>query len=222
MNFKGYGATELGSREMNQDSFLVDNERGIFGVADGVGGGLRGEVASLMAVTGLGAHPEEGSTLAETFTTVQEAILSEAIESVGDALMGTTMTAVRMTDDWVELCHVGDSRCYLLSGGLLRMLTEDHEMFDEAFQGPVLNSYLGIDTRVYPLKIFEDTLAVSPGDKLLICSDGLYKQLSESRIAMFLSQPDEDFQAVLQSLVQEAAKNEYSDNVTAVVIEILP
>ena len=209
---------------MNQDSLLCDNDRALYAVADGIGGGLRGEVASLMAVTGLGAHPtpEEGSSrLSDTFQTLQAAILKEALDSIGEALMGTTLTAVLLSGHRGELCHVGDSRCYLYSKDCLQQLTEDHESFDETLQAPVLSSYLGIPSQVHPLTIQEDVITLHPGDRLLLCSDGLYKQVSEARIAEVIrahaAQPEE----ILRILSTEAAKVEYSDNITIVYIECL-
>lgn len=221
MHFKGYSITAIGGREMNQDSLLCDNDRALYAVADGIGGGLRGEVASLMAVTGLGAHPEpdEGSRLSDTFQTLQAAILKEAMDSIGEALMGTTLTAIMLSGRRGELCHVGDSRCYLYTKDILQQLTEDHEAFDETLQAPVLSSYLGIPSELHPLTIQEDVITVHPGDRILLCSDGLYKQVSEARIAevirSHMGQPEE----ILRILSTEAAKAEYSDNISIVYIE---
>jgi serine/threonine protein phosphatase PrpC len=218
MHFKGYSITAIGSREMNQDSLLCDNDRALYAVADGIGGGLRGEVASLMAVTGLGAHPEEGK-LSETFRTLQAAIFKEALDSIGEALMGTTLTAILLSGHTGEVCHVGDSRCYLYSGNVMHQLTEDHESYDETMQAPVLSSYLGIPEQIHPLTIQEEIITVKGGDRLLICSDGLYKQISESRMAEVIRDHVAKPEEILQILSTEAAKHEYSDNISIVYIE---
>lgn len=223
MHFKGYSITAIGGREMNQDSLLCDNDRALFAVADGIGGGLRGEVASLMAVTGLGAHPEpeEGARLSDTFQTLQAGILKEAMDSIGEALMGTTLTAILLDGHRGELCHVGDSRCYLYHKDILQQLTEDHEAYDETMQAPVLSSYLGIPSELHPLTIQEEQITVHAGDRIVLCSDGLYKQISEARMAevirTHLAQPEE----ILRILSTEAAKAEYSDNISIVYIECL-
>jgi protein phosphatase len=218
MHFKGYSITSIGSREMNQDSLLCDNDRALYAVADGIGGGLRGEVASLMAVTGLSAHPEEGK-LSETFATLQAAIFKEAIDSIGEALMGTTLTAILLSGHTGQICHVGDSRCYLYSKSILHQLTDDHESYDETLQAPVLSSYLGIPQDIHPLTIQEEIVTVNGGDRLLICSDGLYKQVSESRIAEVIRDNIANPEEILRILSAEAAQHEYSDNISIVYIE---
>ncbi len=218
MRATGYSISVLGSRKENQDAFLVDNERQIFAVADGIGGGERGDIASLMAVTGIGAHPEEGR-LRETVETVQQAILKEALESLGEARMGTTLTAVRFRDTKLELCHVGDSRCYKLREGLLQQLTTDHETFDEGYGGPVLSSYLGIPTDMFPFQVQDEDFVVAPGDRLLLCSDGLYKQIEENELIQIIQTESSDPAAMLKTLADKASSASHSDNVTIVYIE---
>lgn len=218
----GYSLSALGSRSENQDAFLVDNERGLFAVADGIGGGENGDVASLMAVTGVGAHPDE-CELHETFQTIQEAVLKEALETLGDARMGTTLTAVWFkSDGTVKLCHVGDSRCYKFSQGTLQLLTTDHETFDENYGGPVLSSYMGIPTDLFPLQIQEETIPVAPGDRLLICSDGLYKQVPENDLVDAIVGHAGDPNGMLKVLIDQASQAPHSDNITAVYIQVEP
>lgn len=222
MRATGYAITALGSRKENQDSHLVDNDRGLFAVADGIGGGERGDVASLMAVTGVGAHPvdEPGARLVETVHTIQEAVLKEALESLGEARMGTTLTAIRIVGGEGELVHVGDSRCYRLTDGHLMQLTTDHEAYDEAYGAPVLASYLGIPTDLFPFQVQEETIQLSPGDRLLLCSDGLYKQVSENVLVDTIRKHAGNPQEMLKDLVAQAAAVEHSDNITIVFIEI--
>src|SRR5262249_24304127 len=141
MVIKGYAKSVIGTREMNQDSFLIWDDMKLYAVADGVGGGLRGEVASSMAVQGfreLGPTPDK---LRETVLQLQDNVLKEALESIGEALMGTTLTAIQIEGNQVHVCHVGDSRCYLFAENQLRQITEDHELFDESTQSTVLASY---------------------------------------------------------------------------------
>lgn len=224
MKTKGYSYTVVGGREMNQDSLLVSDELNLYAVADGIGGGLKGEVASKMAVDGLLAHVKGNSKLNESLKMLQQAIYNEALTTFGEPLMGTTLTAVRITEDMdgmhANLCHAGDSRCYLFDGKILRQLTEDHEHFDDSFQGSVLNSYLGIDIRSYSLKIQEEVIPVAPGNRLFMCSDGLYKQMDEMRLIALLKENATEPQVLLQKLCEEASKTEYSDNVTVVYVEI--
>ncbi|NBX92662.1 MAG: serine/threonine-protein phosphatase [Proteobacteria bacterium] len=219
MKVTGYGHSVIGGREMNQDSFLVDNSLNLYAVADGVGGGLRGEEASKMAVEGLRSEYKPHDLLKPVIEKLAARVLMEALQSCnGQALMGTTLTAVQVTDNLLHLCHVGDSRAYLFDGSALRQLTEDHEFFDENVNGPVLASYLGLDTRVHPLTVLEETIEVQAGQRVLLCSDGLYKQISEVQIVEMIHQHGQEPQKLLEVLCAEAAKAEYSDNITIVYL----
>jgi PPM family protein phosphatase len=220
MRANGYSLSAVGSRKQNQDSVLVDNDQGLFAVADGIGGGERGDVASLMAVTGISAHPESGSTLRETVETIQAAVLKEALDSLGEARMGTTLTAVRIREGQAELCHVGDSRCYRFSEGQLILLTTDHETYDESYGGPVLSSYLGIPTDIFQMQIQEETFPLKAGERLLLCSDGLYKQIEENELVRFLRDGQAEPEAMLRNMVAVATAVDHSDNVSVVYIEI--
>jgi PPM family protein phosphatase len=221
MRVTGYAITALGSRKENQDSYMVDNDRSLFAVADGIGGGERGDVASLMAVTGVGAHPmdEQGARLRDTVDTIQEAVLREAMESLGEARMGTTLTCIRIQGNEGELVHVGDSRCYKFADGHLVLLTTDHESYDESYGGPVLSSYLGIPTDLFPFQVQEEAVPLKAGDRLLLCSDGLYKQVPENDLVATIQKHYTAPDAMLKALVAQAVTAEHSDNVTIVYIE---
>ncbi len=214
---KGFSHTVIGSREINQDAYLVSENHGLYAVADGVGGGLKGEVASQMAVKGFEIlAPAEGA-LSPVVEKLQEQVYAEAISSLGEAVMGTTFTAIRINGNTATVVHVGDSRCYSFSGNHLKLLTEDHEAFDEVLQGPLLISYLGIQADIHPLKIQEETVAVQPGDLFLLCTDGLYRQIDEIRIASLIRSHAQSLEALPKLICEEAAKAEHSDNVTVVL-----
>lgn len=220
MSYKGYSLSVIGSREMNQDSFLVAEEQGLFAVADGVGGGLKGEVASKMAVEGFRLHALPVGSLVPVVERLQADIYKEAMDILGEPLMGTTFTGIRARGDEVTLVHVGDSHCYHFTGGLLKLLTEDHESYEEALGGPVLSSYLGMPTDLHTLKIQEEVFSVGLGDLLLLCSDGLHRQISERQmIQLFkahLAQPE----MLVTALCAEASAADMSDNVTVVLVQV--
>ncbi len=218
MNVKGYSCSVIGGREMNQDSFLVNDEKGLYAVADGVGGGMGGEIASRMAIEGLSKQANSFHELRAVILDLQAQVYKYAMDNYGEAIMGTTLTSVMVKDQKAHIAHVGDSHCYLFSGGVLRLLTEDHEFYDENLQGTILASYLGIPQDVHPLKIFEEQVDLVPGNRLLICSDGLYRQLSEARIAALIREKGNDAQALVDQLAQEASTKEHSDNVTIVLV----
>lgn len=222
MKVKGYSFSVIGSREMNQDSFLVNDEKRLYAVADGVGGGLGGEVASRMAVEGLNKYATPQSRLTDVFQKLQTEILAEAMSTYGDPVMGTTLSAVGVDDGQIRVCHVGDSRAYLFTQAHLRQLTEDQEHFDESVQSTVLASYLGIPTNFHPIKITEECVPVVAGDRLLLCSDGLYRQMIDSRIIAIIQSHKGNPEEIVKLLGTEAAQQEYSDNVTVVYVEIDP
>lgn len=218
MPMKGYACSVIGKREMNQDSFLIMDERQLFAVADGVGGGVRGDVASQMAVGMMEKEVTEPSVLKETFIKAQKAILKEAMDTVGSPMMGTTLTTAFFKGDELFLCHVGDSRCYLYKDSCLQQLTEDQEYFDESVQATVLASYLGIPEEVYPLTIWEQKYQVSPDSRYLLCSDGLYRQMGEPQVVEIIKAHADNPQEIPKMLCERASHQEYSDNITVVYV----
>lgn len=230
MQWVAAGRSVIGAREGNQDAMLVDAEHGVFAVADGVGGGYRGDVASAIGVAEVSLLPKT-EPLSKSFHNAQKRVLEDAMENLGQALMGSTLTAIRFESGNCELSHVGDSRCYRYEPPLLRLLTVDHEFYDEASGGPVLSSYLGLDPALGPITLHEDRFPIHGRSGFLICSDGLYKQLSEARIVELIEQHQAlgtetappalpAIEALVEQLVEEASRAQYSDNVTAVFISV--
>lgn len=206
---------------MNQDSFLVNDTKGLYAVADGVGGGMKGEVASAMAVKGLEDLTKNPTDrLPPIFQQLQKRVLGNAMQEFGEAVMGTTLSAVRFEGDQMIVCHAGDSRVYHFTQSTLKCLTEDHEFYDERVGGTVLASYLGLPDDVHPLTVSESKVPVQAGDRVLLCSDGLYRQMQELRITQLIRENLSDTTKLCQLLCEEAAKKEHSDNVTVVIIEI--
>ena len=218
MPVKGYACSIIGSREMNQDAYLVNEAKVLFAVADGVGGVLKGEVASRMAVEGFEKLAPESGSLRPVAQLLQQQVLKEAVEILGEALMGTTLTALRVRDNVVSLCHIGDSHCYLVQEGCLRLMNQDHESFDETAGGTVLTSYLGVPPDLIQIVIQEEFFPILPGQSLVLCTDGLYRQLSETRIGALIREHACAPEALVEILCQEASAAEYSDNVTVVYI----
>ncbi len=210
----------VGSRDNNEDSFLVYDDNTLYAVADGIGGGEKGEVASKMAVDGLKTNFAPGKNLREVFRLLQISVLNNALQMFGSPVMGTTLTAVHIDQRQVSVCHAGDSRCYLYDGNILQMMTVDHEHYDERFHGNVLDSYLGIDPTICEIKIHEEVFSVVPGNRILLCSDGLYKQLSDEQITAIIRKHFTSPDVIVKTLCESAAKDPHSDNVTVVLVEI--
>lgn len=221
MRARGFSHSVIGSREMNQDSALVWDEGGLYAVADGVGGGIGGEVASAMSTQGLRHAVRRPADLRQAFESIQGQVLKRAMDEHGGPVMGTTLTAALFADPMIYVCHVGDSRLYVLDPDHgLQLKTQDHEFYDESLGATVLASYLGIPSDEHPLQILEDVVPAQPGQRLLLCSDGLYRQLPEVRIVELIREYRDSPRELVERLCQEAAEEPYSDNVTVVYVEI--
>ena len=232
MNYRVGSRTDIGrARERNEDSMLVKEP--LFAVADGMGGHRGGDVASAMTREALEDLdlPPEGSmaTLVEKIKAVNRAVLDRGAAEGALRGMGTTLTAVLTDGDRAHVAHVGDSRAYLYRGGVLQRLTEDHTLVqrmvregkisaDQAEHHPqrsVLTRALGVDE---DLPVDELTLDMHPGDRILICSDGLTGMLDEERIGEILeSEPDP--QGACDRLVEEANGAGGEDNITVIVAD---
>lgn len=152
MRITGWGQTDVGrKRDHNEDAILVDIERGIFIVADGMGGHAAGEVASNHAVKSIAAHLVKNTQVFSDFAdadthetrermistveaSIQNAcaeIYTMATQDKGKAGMGTTLTMAVVIGDRALMAHVGDSRLYLVRQGQLHQLSEDHSYISE-------------------------------------------------------------------------------------------
>jgi serine/threonine protein phosphatase PrpC len=165
MKIVGWGASDVGrKRHHNEDSFLCNNQIGLYAVADGMGGHLGGERASRMAVEILEREVDlawKGGTLADrpvdareptdgtpSFGSVLKRAVVEADRSIYEAAlanpslsgMGTTLTALLFGGGYVYLGHVGDSRAYLYRNGKARQLTEDHSWIQEQVRAGLLSA----------------------------------------------------------------------------------
>lgn len=230
-------ATDVGRvRERNEDSFL--SREPLFAVADGMGGHRGGSVASKLALevlSQMGGDSMSGDgaakDLAEMVVQANEAVLERASEQPRLTGMGTTLTAIVVQPGRLHLAHVGDSRAYMLRDGTLRQLTEDHSLVqrmvkegkltpEEAEVHPhrsVLTRALGVEPE---LEVDKETIEVGPGDRVLLCSDGLTTMVSEDEIQEVLAE-QQDPQAAAEALVEAANEAGGADNVTAVVIDVL-
>lgn len=222
-------------RQANEDSFLTVD--GLFAVADGMGGHQAGEVASHLALESLQA----GFTAAGTDVLVRSVEDANRIlveRSTADpelAGMGTTLVAMALVEasgrDAIGVVNVGDSRLYLLSDGNLAQITEDHSLVAtmerqgrltaaEAAVHPqrnILTRALGIDGTV-----LVDSWEILPviGDRYLICSDGLFNEVDESRIAATLRRLADPNEAS-RELIRLANEGGGRDNITCVIVDVV-
>ncbi|HEY7660908.1 MAG TPA: Stp1/IreP family PP2C-type Ser/Thr phosphatase [Actinomycetota bacterium] len=221
-------ASDIGQvREGNEDSMLVIAP--LYAVADGMGGHRGGEVASHLALdTVQRLFEQQEGTLADQVVEANRAVYERSQQDRSVAGMGTTLTAVLVDGNRVHLAHVGDSRAYLFRGGELTLLTEDHTLVHrmvvegeiteaEAETHPhrsILTRALGVDASV---EVDEGDVEVAPGDRVLLCTDGLTGMVTEPQIREILSESEEPQDAV-ERLVKSANRAGGIDNITAVIL----
>lgn len=236
------GATDTGRvRTRNEDAYFVGSW--VFAVADGLGGHPAGDVASATALQPLQELDERERDERDTARRTQDvrAALVQAVEEAhgrvragaaedpARAGMGTTLTAVAVSGGQLTVAHVGDSRCYLLRGGVLTQLSVDHTPVQMAVDAGqldpeaaehhpgrhVLAQAIGLEEEVEVDTRGATTL--EPGDRVLLCSDGLTEMLSNDEIGRLLAGED-DPAGLAELLVTEAVQAGGVDNVTTVVL----
>ncbi|HEX4777975.1 MAG TPA: Stp1/IreP family PP2C-type Ser/Thr phosphatase [Acidimicrobiia bacterium] len=227
-------ATDVGrvrQGKPNEDAVLVDDRLHLFAVADGMGGHRAGEVASATALEALRAAIAAGRPVPEAIASANSAVFSKAFDDPELRGMGTTITvAVAGTGEGQALVvgHVGDSRAYHLHDGELVQITEDHSLVEELVregrltpeqasvhpQRSIITRALGVDEQVL-VDTYDVDLA--PGDRILLCSDGLTSMVRPNDIARILRREDDPTRAA-EALVDAANAAGGEDNVTAVVL----
>ncbi|MAT92921.1 MAG: protein phosphatase [Halioglobus sp.] len=216
-------------RNHNEDCFAAEADLGLWLVADGVGGHAGGEVASGIVRDTVRAQVAAGATLPEAILRSHEAVLAALTGGDDDRGMGSTVVALRTDGDDYELCWVGDSRAYLWNGQL-RQLTEDHSRAGELLAS---NAITAAEANTHPERhVLTQSLGVSgsmslhpgrvtgtlkPGDHLLLCSDGLTDELSDSLIAHLLGDHDSP-RSQVDALMSAALDAGGKDNVTVLVV----
>jgi protein phosphatase len=221
------------SREHNEDAYSYDLSRMVWVVADGMGGKSRGEVASRIAALVIKNKAAEKQDLVQAIEVGNAAIQMASKRQLGSK-MGTTVVALRINSQLAyELAWVGDSRAYLWRDGVIEALTRDHSFVQELLDSGVIDEaeaeehpYRNVVTRSLgsdqEKKCKADTVTgkLAPGERLLLCTDGLSKELDDAAIAACLGQ-GKGAQATVDELVQQALDNGGEDNITALIIDIL-
>jgi protein phosphatase len=238
MNFKIISAAKSDRgkiRSSNQDSGYSGVN--LFVVADGMGGHAGGDIASALA-TQLVAQVDDVYEDAELAT----GTLLEAMQSANEKLtatvrefsylqgMGTTMDSLLFTEGQANIVHIGDSRVYLLRDGIMNQITKDHTFVqtlvdsgriteEEALYHPrrnVLMRVLG-DASDEP-QFDTKQIAVKPGDRFLLCSDGLCGFVPTALIEENMKVPD--LEEAVELLIEEAKEYGAPDNVTVILVEL--
>jgi protein phosphatase len=223
-------------RSNNQDSGYAGTH--LFVVADGMGGHAGGDVASAIAIQSI-AHVDRAFDSVDEAESVLRAALLEANGELAESVfqhpeltgMGTTVSGVVRVGDRLALAHIGDSRIYRWRDGELTQITKDHTFVqrlvdsgritaEEAAVHPrrsVLMRVLG-DVDLNP-EIDTEIVETQPGDRWLLCSDGLSGFVSDERVAELLVEHPDATTAV-EALIDESLDEGAPDNVTVVIVDI--
>ncbi|WP_411407487.1 Stp1/IreP family PP2C-type Ser/Thr phosphatase [Pokkaliibacter sp. CJK22405] len=230
-----YAQTHVGRvRDHNEDAYLEMSEKGLWVVADGMGGHAAGEVASQMVVDTLemelGHIPRNSLTAQHVSNAIKAAnrsVHDYASRVLQGKTLGSTVVALLVNGNEFHYCWVGDSRGYLFRQGQLRQITRDHSQVqdlvdegmldqEEAEHHPLANVVtraIGGQTEV-DVDVISGTL--QPGDLFLLCSDGLSKELSFDQIHKILNTPS--VVDACMALTHSALVNGGRDNVTSVLV----
>jgi protein phosphatase len=244
VSWEAAGATDVGRvRPHNEDSFLIDAPRGVFLVADGMGGHAAGEIASAIATESVGSALRQGvdgglrtdvleEAMRQSFHNAHMSIVNYSAIKPETKGMGTTMTALVVCDDGTfRLGHIGDSRAYVLRHGELEQVTRDHTWVQREVEAGritergarrhhlshVLTRALGAESLDQP-DVYSGTLL--PGDIVLLASDGLTGMLTDRMIRRVLVRPGE-LADMVAALIVGANERGGRDNITAVLVRVL-
>lgn len=239
-------------RSSNEDSFCTRADLGLFAVADGMGGHVAGEVASRVAVETIqtfisetaGADQNrtwpfpfepalslEGNRLKAAFRLANRQIANTIADSVDLRGMATTASAFLAGAKTACIAHVGDSRIYMLHGGTLEQITNDHSWVEEQVRAGTMTEtaarqhpWRNVVTRALSggddPEVDVAELKPAPGDRLLLCSDGLSGVVGHEEIAQVLADKNLGLQTVCDRLIAAANDGGGPDNITALVLQV--
>jgi len=239
-------ATDKGRERLtNEDYVLCSDADSLFVVADGVGGHNSGEIASRMAVEYINAYARKnpirealgGKALIDYFTVcltgINEMILRQSVTGGRNQGMATTLVLAYLSDDGkAYVVNLGDSRAYLIRDEHLLQITEDHTYVNELLkkgsitraeaenhpERNMITRALGTEGKPMPDFYAFDTY---PGDRILLCSDGLYNEVPGEEIRE-LAQKSENVDVFVKELVRKANLYGGRDNISVVCAHVMP
>lgn len=218
-------------RDHNEDTYGIDLNNGIFLVADGMGGHDHGEIASALARDHILNSVKNNTPIKQAILNANQEIINNSLEKPGDLPMGTTIAILHIHEKTYDCAWVGDSRVYKLSGEKLKPISSDHsyvqELVDQelitasqARSHPhrnVVTQALGV-TDNSEIKVSLANGKIKPGDKFLLCSDGLTEEVEDDKIQETLVKQISPKEIGDQLMIQ-ALENGGSDNITAIILE---
>jgi PPM family protein phosphatase len=232
----GFKSRKGNNRQKNEDAYLLDENLGLFIVADGMGGHNAGEVASRMAVEQISDTIRKELTLGKDHVAAIHDAITKANMAIFDSAawlpewadMGTTVVIAFLKDNRVTISHVGDSRAYIIRNGDILQVTEDHSFIAESIkQGWItpeqarthqsrhgLTMALGVQDEV---ESETAELSWNTENCLLLCSDGLTDTLDDSEILQIIKAA-ENPQAGCDALVERVIQKGNTDDVTVIFV----
>jgi serine/threonine protein phosphatase PrpC len=247
MRLKVGAATSVGRvRPINEDAFVANAEAGLFVVCDGMGGAAAGEVASRLAVDTIAGALGEASPggprdahftartrrLGDAVRKANLAIIERARADHAHAGMGTTVVAAWVDEGVVSVAHVGDSRAYLANAAGFESITTDHSLVEAQVQAGLINREQSLQSehqnvllravgRDADVGIDLAEVTVGAGDRLLLCTDGLTRMVTDAQLAAALDRFRGEPQRACDHLIEIANANGGPDNITVVIVECL-
>ena len=234
-NIRAAGRTDVGLvRKANEDSILMMTEQSFWLVADGMGGHANGAIASQTAVSGFKAL-QLSEDFEQAITEIADRVhavnsrLSHMNVEAESGQMGTTAISLLIRGDKFAIIWVGDSRAYIYRRGGLFQISVDHthvqDLVDEGILNPdeakdhpmghVLTRALGVQESVQ-VDVVQDM--IEPGDRIILCSDGLTGPVSDEKIREIVSK--NDIEDSVTQLIGQAYEGGAADNVTVIVVAI--
>lgn len=251
MKVKSYGLSNVGmKRSQNEDSYLVNDDIGLYVVADGMGGHLGGEYASRLTVSTIEevvsrlSNPEAtqihgvngetniyGERLRFAISEASKRVFEQAHYDETLKGMGTTTVAILLDRKNAHVANVGDSRAYLIRDNEIEQITEDHSLVSEQIKAGLISPedarghrFKNIITRSvgYQEEVQSDLVVeeLQEGDKFLLCSDGLSNMLQDDDLLDIVDHYA--LKEACEKLILLANQRGGDDNITAVLIEVIP
>jgi PPM family protein phosphatase len=240
MKFSVFQISRRGGRANNEDrmGYVHNHASGLFVLADGMGGHPEGEVAAQMALQCLSAQYQAqarpavenpGRFLSEALQAAHQQLVRYATDKAMLDVPRTTLVAALLQNGQAQWIHCGDSRLYVVRRGKLLLRTRDHSFFEhqeaagqsrgEPVNRNILFSCLGSPSE--PVFDLSEPLTLVHGDRVFLCSDGLWGNLSEKTITRRLAEEHRPLADVVNELVDQALRDggKRCDNVTALAFE---
>ncbi len=237
LNWSSAALTHIGNvRKINEDACLNRPEAGVWVVADGMGGHNAGDLASYTIVKNMGVLLSEANNLEELMShadsrlqLVNSYLIQESAKQDNGNVIGSTVVTLLAHGKRAGCLWAGDSRAYLCRNGEIQQLTKDHSLVEQQIEQGILrredaesSPVANVITRAVgaeaSLKLDSIIFDLIPGDTILLCSDGLYRDISNTEFHTILT--DQNCESSAQALIDLALKRGAKDNITAVTIKI--